>query len=91
MVEHKHPNQKAVLNRLARAEGHIRSVRKMIEENRDCPEVLLQLAAIRKAIDNTAKVILSDHLEHCLLHAFEKNSQDKVIRELNEALRYYLR
>lgn len=91
MMEHKHPSQKAVLNRLARVEGHIRSVRKMIEENRDCPEVLLQLAAIRKAIDNTAKVILSDHLEHCLLHAFEENSQEKVIRELNEALRHYLR
>lgn len=66
---HVHENQKAVLNRLARAIGHLEKVRRMVEEGRDCSEVLVQLAAVRSALDNTGKVILKDHLRHCLVDA----------------------
>ena len=44
---HIHKNKKAVTNRLARIEGHIHAVKKMIEDDRDCPEVLIQIAAVR--------------------------------------------
>ena len=54
---------KRVSNRLARAIGHLESVKKMVEDNRDCAEVLIQLAAVKNAINNTGKVILKDHLE----------------------------
>lgn len=66
---HVHENQKAVINRLARAIGHLEKVRRMVEEGRDCSEVLVQLAAVRSAIDNTGKVILQDHIRHCMVDA----------------------
>lgn len=63
---HTHTQTKAVLNRLSRAIGHLESVKRMIEDGRDCTEVLIQLAAVRSALNSTAKVILKDHLEHCI-------------------------
>ncbi len=66
---HIHENQKAVINRLARALGHLEKVKKMVEEGYDCSEVLVQLAAVRSALDNTGKVILKDHLRHCMVDA----------------------
>ena len=66
---HVHENQKAVLNRLARAAGHLEKGRRMVEEGHDCSEVLGQLAAVRSALDNTGKVSLKDHLRHCVVDA----------------------
>ena len=66
---HAHENQKAVINRLARAIGHLEKVKRMVEEGYDCTDVLVQLAAVRSALDNTGKVILQDHLRHCMVDA----------------------
>ena len=63
---HTHTQTKQVLNRLARAIGHLESVKRMVEDGRDCTEVLIQLAAVRSALSGTARVILKDHLEHCV-------------------------
>ena len=60
---HVHANTKAVINRLARAIGHLESVKKMVEDGRDCSEVLIQIAAVRSAINNIGKVILQDHIQ----------------------------
>ena len=72
-MEHKHENTKAVLNRLSRAIGHLEAVRQMVEDGRDCADVLVQLAAVKSAINNTGKIILKDHINHCLIHAIEEN------------------
>ena len=66
---HVHENTKAVLNRLSRAIGHLESVKKMVEDGRDCSEVLVQIAAVRSAINNVGKVILQDHIRHCIVDA----------------------
>ena len=68
---HTHTQTKAVLNRLSRAIGHLESVKRMVEDGRDCTEVLVQLAAVRSALGSTAKVILKDHIEHCIADAAE--------------------
>ncbi len=65
---HHHKKTKAVMNRLSRIEGHVRSIKTMLEEHRDCTEVLVQVAAVRSAINKVGKVILEDHLESCLFH-----------------------
>ena len=57
---HTHTQTKAVVNRLARAIGHLESVKNMVESGRDCTEVLIQLAAVRSALSSTAKVILKE-------------------------------
>ena len=90
-MDHHHSSQKQVLNRLARIEGHVRSVKTMVSEGRDCPEVLLQIAAIRKALDSTAKVIFADHLQHCLVHAVREGEADDSLESFQKALDHYIR
>ena len=75
---HAHENQKAVINRLARAIGHLEKVKRMVEEGHDCTEVLVQLAAVRSALDNTGKVILKDHMRHCIVDAVEAGDTDSI-------------
>ena len=79
---HSHTQTKAVINRLSRAIGHLEFVKRMVESGRDCTEVLVQLAAVRSALNSTAKVILKDHLEHCISDA----GAGDQIQALNEAI-----
>ncbi len=81
---HTHTQTKAVLNRLSRAIGHLESVKRMVESGRDCAEVLVQLAAVRSALNSTAKVILKDHLEHCIDDEDTDTAQQLAM--LNEAI-----
>ena len=87
---HVHENQKAVVNRLARALGHLEKVKKMVEEGRDCSEVLIQLAAVRSALDNTAKVILQDHLRHCMVDAVAAGDRS-AIEDLCQAIDKFMK
>ena len=73
-----HANTKAVINRLARAIGHLESVKKMVEDGRDCSEVLIQIAAVRSAINNIGKVILQDHIQHCIVDAVEQDDEQAL-------------
>ena len=75
---HVHENQKAVINRLSRAIGHLEKVKRMVEAGEDCTEVLIQLAAVRSALDNTGKVILQDHLRHCMVDAVEAGDHSSI-------------
>jgi len=88
--KHVHQNTKAVINRLARSIGHLEAVKKMVEDGRDCSEVLIQLAAVRLAINNTGKVILEDHIEHCIVHAIE-NEDWEAIEKLNKAINQFVK
>ncbi len=87
---HSHEHTKAVLNRLSRAIGHLQSVRNMVEEGRDCAEVLVQIAAVRSAIDNTGKLILQDHLKHCIVEAAAEGDQ-QTIDDLCHAIDKYMK
>ena len=82
---HSHAHTKDVLNRMSRAIGHLESVKRMVEDGRDCSEVLIQLAAVRAALGSVSKIILKDHLEHCIVHAVEDNDQE-AIEELEHAI-----
>jgi len=75
---HVHKNQRAVINRLARAIGHLNKVKRMVEEGCDCADVLVQLAAVRSAIDNTGKVILNDHIRHCMVDAVQAGDEAAI-------------
>ena len=81
---HAHTQTKVVINRLARAIGHLEHVKRMVEEGKDCSEVLVQLAAVRSALNNTAKIIIKDHIEHCITHA--DGGGEESLKELNEAI-----
>jgi len=84
-MEHHHENTKAVINRLSRAIGHLESVKKMVEDGRDCSEVLIQIAAVKSAVNNIGKIILKDHIEHCVVEAVETNNH-QVLDDLSDAI-----
>ncbi|HIU76127.1 MAG TPA: metal-sensing transcriptional repressor [Candidatus Pelethocola excrementipullorum] len=87
---HTHQHTKAVLNRLSRAIGHMESIKRMVEDGRDCSEVLIQLSAVKSAINNTGKVILQDHIQHCIVDAVESGDQ-KALEELNKAIDRFMK
>ena len=78
MEQHTHEHTKAVLNRMSRAIGHMNAVKKMIEDGRDCSDVLIQLSAIKSEITGVSKVILKDHIDHCILDAVKENDEDAI-------------
>ncbi|MDD6616254.1 MAG: metal-sensing transcriptional repressor [Lachnospiraceae bacterium] len=87
---HTHEHTKAVLNRMSRVIGHMQSIKRMIEDGRDCSEVLVQLSAVKAAINNTGKVILQDHIEHCLVDAVESGDM-QAIKELSKAIDQFIK
>ncbi len=87
---HSAEEKKKVMNRLSRAIGHLEAVKRMVERDEDCSEVLIQLAAVRSAINNTGKVILKNHLDHCIVEAIEQNDME-TIRALDEAIDKFIK
>ena len=87
---HFHENQRAVVNRLSRAIGHLEKVKRMVEAGHDCSEVLVQLAAVRSALDNTGKVILKAHMRHCLVEAAVTGDED-AIDDLYQAIDKFMK
>ena len=87
---HYHANTKSVLNRLARAIGHLESIKRMVEDGRDCTEVLIQLSAVKSALNNTGKIILQDHIEHCIVDAIESGDHE-ALEELNKAIDQFVK
>lgn len=85
-----HTNTRAVINRLSRAIGHLTAVRAMVEEGRDCAEVLVQIAAVRSALNGVCKVILKDHMDHCIVDAVESGDTE-AIEALNRAIELLLK
>ena len=82
--------KKAVLNRLSKAIGHLEAVKRMVERDEDCSEVLIQLAAVRSAINNTGKVVLKNHINHCIVEAVEENDKE-AIELLNQAIDKFMK
>ncbi|EHQ89640.1 metal-sensing transcriptional repressor [Desulfosporosinus youngiae] len=86
-----HKHHKSVINRLARIEGHVRSIKEMASNHRDCGDLLIQIAAARSALDNVGKLILKDHLRECVVEGVESGNKDKVLADLEEALNQFIR
>ncbi|MBN1139621.1 MAG: metal-sensing transcriptional repressor [Anaerolineae bacterium] len=88
---HYHKQTKAVINRLSRIEGHVRSIKAMVEEGRDCADVLVQIAAVRSAVGQVGRVVLEDHVESCLLTAAADGTADEVWVDLQKAFGVFLK
>ena len=87
---HKHKHTRAVINRLSRIEGHVRSIKTMVEEGRDCSDILVQIA-VRSAVNQVGRVVLEDHVESCLLTAAADGTADEVWLDLQKAFGVFLK
>lgn len=83
----------AILRRLARVEGQVRGLSRMVEEEAYCVEVLTQLAAVSRALDGVGLKVLADHTDHCVRAAVEKGGAeaDEKVSELLEAVERFAR
>ena len=89
---HTHDPQqvRAIVNRLKRSVGHLDKVRRMVEDGEDCAEVLIQLSAVKSEINNTGKLILKQHMEHCIVEAVRENDHTSI-EKMNEAIDRFMK
>ncbi len=87
---HSKESRKGIINRLSRVEGHVRGIKTMVQESRPCPDVLVQIAAVRGALDRVARIILDEHLTECVARAAEAGNIDVEIAQLKAALDRFL-
>ncbi len=87
---HSEESLRRIVNRLSRVEGHIRGIKVMVQENRPCPDVLVQIAAVRGALDRVARIILDEHLTECVARAAHEGNIETEIAELKAALDRFL-
>lgn len=82
---------KKIINRLARIEGHVRAVKEMVGAGEECSEILTQLAAIHQAVENTTKAFLKNHMEICVAKAIKEGKQEEALQELQIAIDRFMR
>ncbi len=80
---------KSVDNRLAAIEGHVRAVRQMLKEDKECEDILLQISAIEGSLNKLGKIILKEHLNHCVKEGIERGDTD-ILDRFNTVLDKYL-
>ena len=89
---HQHHRQtKVISDQLARTAGHVASIKRMIDDGRPCPDVLIQIAAVRAALDRAARLVLEDHVESCLRGAAADGLADEEWQRLKAALDSFIR
>ena len=86
---HEPAHKKRIVDNLSRAIGHLTSVKKMVEDDRECTDVLIQIAAVRSAITSIGKAILQQHLTHCIAEAVETGDRTSM-DDLNDAVQKLL-
>ncbi|EFA72602.1 hypothetical protein B7O87_07900 [Cylindrospermopsis raciborskii CENA303] len=83
---HTEESLRRIVNRISRIEGHIRGIKTMVQQNSPCPEVLLQIAAVRGALDKVARIVLDEHLTECISRAAQNGNIDAEMEQLKAAL-----
>jgi DNA-binding FrmR family transcriptional regulator len=81
----------ATLKRLARVEGQVRGIARMVEEDRYCIDVITQLSAVRAALRRIEEAVLSDHVGHCVEHAIRSGDRAEQRRKVSELMEVFRR
>lgn len=85
-IEVVHDETREILNRLARIKGHIQGISEMVEAERPSQDVIMQIVAVRSALNKVAQIILADHIEHSLIEAAETGNFDQELANFRSAL-----
>lgn len=85
-----HPNQKQMIHRFSRIIGHTEAIKRMIIEEKECEDILIQIAAVRSALNNAGKIILKEHISHCTVDAV-KNNDPEALDKLNKAIDKFMK
>lgn len=83
-----HATHPAIVKRLKRANGHLATVIKMIEDARPCTDIALQLYAVEKAVQQAKRTLIQDHIDHCLDEALNVSDDSTVVSEFKTITKY---
>ena len=89
MSHHAHASHPAIVKRLNRAAGHLRSIVTMIDEQRSCVELAQQLQAVENAVASAKRALINDHIDHCLVHAEEGEGPKHAIEQFRAISKYW--
>lgn len=81
-----HERTSDISQRLSKIEGHIRGIRKMVEERKKCEDILIQISAVQAALKRVSSIALEDHLENCIVSGIKEGREEKVISDFRKAL-----
>ncbi len=79
----------AVQKRLKKIEGQVRGVQKMVQEDKPCEQILIQIGAIKSALHKTGQIVLEGHMHHCVLDGIKRGEEDEAIKNLLSALNQF--
>ncbi|HAU29585.1 MAG TPA: transcriptional regulator [Rhodospirillaceae bacterium] len=86
-----HPDHSAQLKRLRRIAGQVAGIERMIEARTYCPDIMIQVEAVRAALKGLNAVLLKEHVEHCVREAFASGSPDDVASKTSELVALFKR
>lgn len=89
MTHHAHNSHPAIVKRLNRAAGHLRSIVGMIEEERPCVDIAQQLQAVENAIASAKRALINDHIDHCLVHDEEGEGTKAAVEQFRAISKYW--
>ena len=78
----RHESHPDVINRLKRANGHLQKIIRMMEEGRSCADLAQQLHAVEKAVGQAKRILIQDHVDHCLEESLNGETDPKTARAL---------
>ena len=81
---------RAIVNRLSHSIGHLEKVKRMVENGDDCADVLIQLSAVRAALTSTGRLLLKEHLQHCIVEALDENDTE-AMEKVNKAIDQFMK
>ena len=81
----------AVAGRLKKIEGQVRGILKMVEDDKPCEDILIQIGAAKSALHKTGQIILEGHLHHCVLDAIKDGDEEESLRKLTSAIEQFSR
>ena len=97
-VRHNHVHSpddyKRMIDRISRIIGHANAIRTMMEEQRDCTDILIQISAVQSALNSLSKAMLKDHIDQCVAHALahgDEAEKKQSMKSLNEAIEKFIR
>ncbi|GAC92170.1 transposase [Anoxybacillus flavithermus NBRC 109594] len=89
MVPRTEQEIESIIKRLKRIEGQVRGVQKMVEDNRYCIDILVQISAITAALNKVGLNLLERHVGHCVSKAIREGSGEESIRELMDVIKQF--
>lgn len=89
IVPRTNEEKQSVINRLKRIEGQVRGIQRMVEEDRYCIDILVQISAINAALKKVGYSVTERHMKHCVNHALKEGEGDSAIEELLEVMKHF--